>query len=76
VQFETDRQRIRGNVTLPPAGYQSRFSDTMNRAESDFIPLVEVEVEPLLAGEIEHHDFIVLGKTHVRIAFPVDGSEG
>ncbi|MDX6600999.1 MAG: hypothetical protein QOF13_201, partial [Solirubrobacterales bacterium] len=29
--FETDAHLIVGDVTLPPAGYQSRFSDSLNR---------------------------------------------
>ena len=28
--FETDRQLVVGDVTLPPAGYQSRFSDSFD----------------------------------------------
>ena len=36
--FETDRQLVVGDVTLPPAGYQSRFSDSLNRADLDFVP--------------------------------------
>jgi len=62
VQFETDRQRIVGDVTLPPAGYQSRFSDALNR----------VEVSSIMGGDVERLPFIVVSKAHVRIAFPVD----
>ena len=35
--FETDRLLVVGDVTLPPEGYQSRFSDSLNRAELEFI---------------------------------------
>ena len=31
VRFETDRHLVVGDVTLPPEGYQSRFSDAVNR---------------------------------------------
>lgn len=71
VQFETDRQRIVGDVTLPPEGYQSRFSDSLNRPDVSFIPLVNVEVSSLMGGDVEHLPFIVLCKSHVRIAFPI-----
>ena len=42
--FETDCHRIVGDVTLPPEGYQSRFSDSLNRRDTDFVSLTDVEV--------------------------------
>jgi hypothetical protein len=72
VQFETDRQRIVGDVTLPPEGYQSRFSDALNRIDITFIPLVNAEVSSIMGGDVEKLPFMVLSKSHVRIAFPVD----
>lgn len=72
VQFETDRQRIVGDVTLPPEGYQSRFSDSLNRPDVTFIPLVNAEVSSLMGGDVEHLPFIVVCKSHVRVAFPLE----
>lgn len=72
VQFETDRQRIVGDVTLPPEGYQSRFSDSLNRVDITFIPVVNAEVSSIMGGDVEQRPFIVVSKAHVRIAFPVD----
>src|SRR3954447_18256018 len=72
VQFETDRHLIIGNVTLPPEGYQSRFSDSLNRPDIDFIPVVDVEVTPLEGGETIRHGFVVVHKSHVRLAFPIE----
>ena len=72
IQFETDRQRIVGDVTLPPDGYQSRFSDSLNRVDITFIPLVNAEVSSIMGGDVEKRPFIVVSKSHVRIAFPVD----
>jgi hypothetical protein len=72
VQFETDRQRIVGDVTLPPEGYQSRFSDSLNRPDVTFIPLVNAEVSSLMGGDVERLPFMVVSKAHVRVAFPVD----
>jgi hypothetical protein len=74
VRFETDRHIIVGDVTLPPEGYQIRLSDSLNRPDIDFIPLVDAEVMPLQAGAFEpvRHDFLVLHKEHVRIAIPVE----
>lgn len=72
VQFETDRQRIVGDVTLPPEGYQSRFSDSLNRPDVTFIPVVNAEISSIMGGDIERRPFIVICKSHVRIAFPID----
>ncbi len=72
VQFETDRHLIVGNVTLPPEGYQSRFSDSLNRPDIDFIPVVNVEITPLDGGETVQRDFVVVGKKHIRFAFPLE----
>lgn len=72
VQFETDRQRIVGDVTLPPEGYKSRFSDSLNRVDVVFIPLVNAEVSSLMGGDVEMRPFMVVSKSHVRVAYPVD----
>jgi hypothetical protein len=72
VAFETDQLFIVGDVTLPPEGYQSRFSDSLNRSELDFLPLTNCEITSLLNGQSRRQDFLVLSKRHVRIAYPVD----
>ncbi len=72
VVFETDRHLVIGDVTLPSEGYQSRFSDAVNRADVAFIPLLDVEISPLGGGETKRRDFVVLAKAHVRVAFPLE----
>ncbi len=72
VAFETDQLLVVGDVTLPPAGYQSRFSDSLNRAELEFLPLTNCEITSLLDGQTRRQDFLVLSKRHVRIAYPLD----
>lgn len=72
IRLETDRHLIVGDITLPPDGYQSRFSDALNRADRTFIPLVNVEISPLAGGEVENLPFIVVSKDHVRIALPLN----
>lgn len=74
VVFETDRHMVVGDVTLPPEGYQSRFSDAINRADVSFIPLIDVEISPLGGGETTRRNFMVLAKDHIRLAYPVDES--
>jgi hypothetical protein len=72
ILFETDRHLVVGEMTLPSEGYQSRFSDAVNRPDVAFVPLVDVEITPLGGGEPERRDFVVLAKAHVRLAYPLD----
>lgn len=72
VVFETDRHLVVGDVTLPPEGYQSRFSDAVNRPEVAFIPIVDAEISPLGGGGAVRRAFIILAKEHVRLAYPFD----
>jgi Family of unknown function (DUF6812) len=72
VVFETHSHVVVGDVTLPPEGYQSRFSDAVNRGDVAFIPLVDVEIRPLGVGDVERRSFIVLSKAHVRFAYPLE----
>jgi uncharacterized protein DUF6812 len=70
--FETDRQLIEGDLTLPPAGYQSRFSDSLNRGDFEFVPLTNAKVTALADGRETQVSFIVLSKRQIRIAYPVE----
>lgn len=69
--FETDHHLIVGDVTLPPAGYQSRFSDTLNRDDLEFVPLTNAEITRLADGIVSERPFIVINKHHVRVSYPV-----
>jgi hypothetical protein len=75
VLFETDRHLVLGNLTLPANGYQGRFSDAINRPEVSFIPLLDVELIPLGDGEPSKHDFLLLSKSHIRLAHPAPESD-
>jgi hypothetical protein len=68
--FETDRQLVEGDLTLPPAGYQSRFSDSLNRGEFEFVPLTNARVTSLEDRKVTELDFVVLSKRHIRLAYP------
>ena len=70
VEIETDRHLIVGDVTLPPEGYQSRFSDALNRGDVGFLPVVNATISPLAGGEAEQREFIVVAKAHIRLAYP------
>ena len=71
VTFETDRYVVIGEVSLPPEGYKSRFSDAMNREDLPFVPLTDVEITERETGRVTQRPFIALGKAHIRIAYPV-----
>jgi hypothetical protein len=72
VVFETDRHQIVGDVTLPPAGYQSRFSDSLNRADLEFVPLTNVQITTIATGEVGELPFMVISKRQIRIAYPLE----
>lgn len=69
--FETDLHVVVGDVTLPPAGYQSRFSDSLNRADLEFVPLTRVEITSLADGRVSERPFVAINKRHVRAAYPL-----
>jgi hypothetical protein len=68
--FETDRHLIVGDLTLPPAGYQSRFSDSLNRSDLEFVPLTKVEITSLADGKVDERPFVVISKRHIRLSYP------
>ena len=70
--FETDRQLIEGDLTLPPAGYQSRFSDSLNRGEFEFVPLTNARITSLADGKVTEVSFLVLSKRQIRVAYPAE----
>ncbi len=72
--FETDRLLVVGDVTLPPEGYQSRFSDSLNRSELEFISLTNCEVTSLADGQTRQQGFLMLSKRHIRLAYPIGRS--
>jgi hypothetical protein len=69
--FETDQQLVVGDVTLPPEGYKSRFSDVLNRDDLDFLPLTNVEITSLVDGRVSERPFAVVSKQQIRIAYPL-----
>jgi len=72
VRFQIDRHLIMGDMTLPPAGYQSRFSDALNRDEIEFVPLTDVEITALEDGKVTAVAFLSLSKRHIRFAHPAE----
>ena len=69
--FETDRLLVVADVTLPPDGYQSRLSDSLNRTDLEFLPLTNCEITSLADGRTQQREFMMLAKRHIRVAYPV-----
>jgi len=70
--LETDRHRIRGQVTLAREGYRSRISDMLNASERDFIALTDVTVESFDgAGEPRTYEFMAVARTKIVFAVPL-----
>jgi hypothetical protein len=72
VLLETDRHRIRGEVTLAREGYRSRISDMLNASERDFIALTGVTIDPLDGGEPMTCDFIAVARAKIVFAMPLN----
>ncbi|MCA1689301.1 MAG: hypothetical protein LC720_02300 [Actinobacteria bacterium] len=68
VIFETSSHTIRGTVTLAREGYRSRVSDMLNASERTFIPLTDATIEPLSGGEVTHHSFVAVARSHIVFA--------
>lgn len=75
IVLETTRFRIVGDVTLPTEGFRTRLSDVLNRAETGFIPLVNVELHPIDGGKAESLPFVAVARDHIHVAFEVDNSD-
>ena len=77
VVFETDRQWIVGDLTLPREGYRSRLSDFLNRGDLDFIPLVDVEISSVDAQghDPEKRRFLAVARRHIQIAHPLEADQ-
>jgi hypothetical protein len=69
--IETDRHRIRGEVTLAREGYRSRISDMLNASERDFIALTHVTIDPLDGGEQLTADFVAVARAKIVFALPL-----
>jgi uncharacterized protein DUF6812 len=73
IVVETSRFRIVGDITLPTEGFRTRLSDVLNRADTGFIPLINVELTPASSGETESLPFAAVSRNRIEIAYEVDG---
>ena len=75
VVLETPRFRIVGDVTLPTEGFRTRLSDVLNRADTGFIPLVNVELSPVGGGDSESLPFAAVARNQIQIAFELETND-
>ncbi|HEY8952065.1 MAG TPA: hypothetical protein VIP78_05840 [Candidatus Dormibacteraeota bacterium] len=73
--IETTRFRIVGDVTLPTEGFRTRLSDVLNRQDTGFIALVNVEVSPVDGGDTESLPFVAVARNQIHVAYEADDSE-
>ncbi len=73
VVLETTRFRIVGNVTLPTEGFRTRLSDVLNRQDTGYISLVDVEVTPVGDQEVQKLPFAAVARNRIEIAFELEG---
>jgi hypothetical protein len=75
VIVETTRFRIIGDVALPTEGFRTRLSDVLNRQDTGFIPLVDVEMEPVGGGDTEALPFVAVSRDQIVVAYEVVDKE-
>lgn len=75
IVLETNRFRIVGDVTLPTEGFRTRLSDVLNRADTGFLPLVNVELQPIDGGKAESLPFVAVARSQVHLAFELENSD-
>jgi hypothetical protein len=75
VVIETTRFRIVGDVTLPTEGFRTRLSDVLNRQDTGFISLVNVELSPIDGGDTESQPFVAIARNQIQIAYELDNRQ-
>lgn len=73
VAIETATHLIQGTVKLPPeGGYRARFSDYLNRRDTEYVGLIDAERSRLDGGLSERHPFLAVAKRSILFGFPLD----
>jgi hypothetical protein len=72
VVIETTRFRVVGDVSLPTEGFRTRLSDVLNRQDTIFITLINVELSPVEGGETQSLPFLAVARGQIEIAYEVE----
>jgi hypothetical protein len=75
IVVETPRFRIVGSVHLPTEGFRTRLSDVLNRDDTRFIAMIEVELQPTDGGEAQSLPFVAVSRSQILIAYEVSDNE-
>jgi hypothetical protein len=70
VVVETERYRVKGQMTLPAEGYRSRLSDHLNRRDQMFFTIQDATLTPLDGGDSWEAPVIMLASRHIRLIVP------
>ena len=69
VVIETSRFHIVGDVMLPTEGFRTRLSDVLNRQDTGFIPLINVELSRVDGGKDESLGFVAVARNQIQLAY-------
>jgi hypothetical protein len=75
IVLETTRYRIVGDVTLPTEGFRTRLSDVLNRADTGFLPLVNVELQPFDGSKAESLPFVAVARDQIHVAYEIANTD-
>jgi hypothetical protein len=72
VVVETTRFRILGEMMLPTEGFRTRLSDVLNRQDTIFISIINVELTPIAGGNTQTLPFLAVARNQIEIAYEAD----
>jgi hypothetical protein len=72
VVFETERFRILGEMLLPTEGFRTRLSDVLNRQDTIFISIINVELTPIEGGDTKRLPFLAVARNQIEIAYEAE----
>lgn len=75
VVVETERFRLVGDVSLPTEGFRTRLSDVLNRQDTGFIPLINVELSKHDGSDPKSVPFVAVARNQIQIAYELDTQE-
>jgi hypothetical protein len=73
--METAKFRLVGDVTLPTEGFRTRLTDVLNRQDTGFIPLVNVELFPIDDGDTKSLPFVAVARNQIEIAYELEAKD-
>jgi hypothetical protein len=75
VVVETAKFRVVGDVSLPTEGFRTRLTDVLNRQDTGFIPLVNVELSPIDDRDTKSLPFLAVARNQIEIAYELEAKD-